>query len=161
VKLRPTGAVPRWRWTRGPDRAASDSWLGALTSELSRFLRSTSARFRFGRLGRRTAISLVLVAAVVVAAASLLPIHQYRDQGKSIERAKREVIELQERREELKLQLARARDPKVVERYAREQMSLVHEGDEIFRIVVPADIINLPRAWYLPGVDFLITGTSQ
>tara|TARA_B100001167_G_scaffold190287_1_gene156710 strand:+ start:751 stop:1062 length:312 start_codon:yes stop_codon:yes gene_type:complete len=103
----------------------------------------------------------VLVAAVVVAAASLLPIRQYRDQGKSIERAKREVIELQERREELKLQLARARDPKVVERYAREQMSLVHEGDEIFRIVVPADIINLPRAWYLPGVDFLITGTSQ
>ena len=37
-------------------------------------------------------------------------------------------------------------------------MSYVSEGDEIFRVVVPSDIVDLPRVWYLPGVKYLITG---
>ena len=118
------------------------------------------AKFRLRRLRRRTAISLVLLAVVALAAASLHPYRQYRDQGKSIDRKKQVYSELQDRREELTSQLERARDRKVVERQAREQMSLVTPGDEIFRVVVPANIINLPPGWHLPGVSRLVAGDS-
>ncbi len=156
--------MPRWRWTKGPD---SEAFVGSrvvpLTSESTRFRRFLlrSVRFRLGPLGRRTAISLVLVAAVALAAVSLLPYRQYRDQGKSIDHQKQLYSELQERREELELQLERARDKKVVEREARRQLSLVRPGGEIFRVVVPANIINLPPGWHLPGVEYLVTGNLQ
>ncbi|MBK02262.1 MAG: hypothetical protein CL464_07400 [Acidimicrobiaceae bacterium] len=161
MKPRPTGAVPRWRWTKGPD---SEAFVGSRvvpsTSESTRLRRFLlrSVRFRLGPLGRRTAISLVLVAAVALAAASLQPYRQYRDQGKSIDHQKQLYSELQERREELELKLERARDKKVVEREARKQLSLVRPGGEIFRVVVPANIINLPPGWHLPGVEYLVTG---
>ena len=103
---------------------------------------------------------MVLLAAAALAAASLLPYRQYRDQGKSIDRAEQVLSELQERREKIQLQLERAQDPKVVERLAREQLSLVKPGDEIFRVVVPANIINLPPGWHLPGVKHLVAGDS-
>jgi len=155
--------VRRWRWTRRPDSAATnDPRTVTPTSELAPTQRSVlrGARFRLGRLRRRTAISLVLLAVVALAAASLLPLHQFRDQGKSIDRKKQVYIELQDRREELTSQLERARDQKVVERQAREQMSLVTPGDEIFRVVVPPNIINLPPGWHLPGVSRLVAGDS-
>jgi cell division protein FtsB len=107
------------------------------------------------------AISVVLLAGVALVAASLFPYQKYRDQGKSIDRAEQVLSELQERREKIQLQLERAQDPKVVERLAREQLSLVKPGDEIFRVVVPADIINLPPGWHLPGIEYLVTGDSQ
>ncbi|MCH2624753.1 MAG: septum formation initiator family protein [Acidimicrobiales bacterium] len=121
----------------------------------------SGARLRFGRLGRRPAISLVLLAVIALAAASLLPYRQYRDQGKIIDRREQLLSELEEQREELKMQLERARDRKVVERQAREYLSLVRPGDEIFRVVVPADIIKLPPSWHLPGVEYLVTGTAK
>jgi len=130
------------------------------STRLRRLLFS-GARLRFGRLGRRTAISLVLLAVIALAAASLLPYRQYRDQGKIIDRREQLLSELEEQREELKMQLERARDRKVVERQAREYLSLVRPGDEIFRVVVPADIIKLPPSWHLPGVEYLVTGTAK
>ena len=130
------------------------------STRLRRLLFS-GARLRLGRLGRRTAISLVLLAVIALAAASLLPYRQYRDQGKIIDRREQLLSELEERREELKMQLERARDRKVVERQAREYLSLVRPGDEIFRVVVPADIIKLPPSWHLPGVEYLVTGTAK
>ena len=122
------------------------------STRLRRLLFS-GARLRFGRLGRRTAISLVLLAVIALAAASLLPYRQYRDQGKILDRREQLLSELEEQREELKMQLERARDRKVVERQAREYLSLVRPGDEMFRVVVPADIIKLPPSWHLPGVE--------
>lgn len=130
------------------------------STRLRRLLFS-GARLRLGRLGRRTAISLVLLAVIALAAASLLPYRQYRDQGKIIDRREQLLSELEEQREELKMQLERARDRKVVERQAREYLSLVRPGDEIFRVVVPADIIKLPPSWHLPGVEYLVTGTAK
>ena len=130
------------------------------STRLRRLLFS-GARLRFGRLGRRTAISLVLLAVIALAAASPLPYRQYRDQGKIIDRREQLLSELEEQREELKMQLERARDRKVVERQAREYLSLVRPGDEIFRVVVPADIIKLPPSWHLPGVEYLVTGTAK
>ena len=130
------------------------------STRLRRLLFS-DARLRFGRLGRRTAISLVLLAVIALAAVSLHPYRQYRDQGKIIDRREQLLSELEEQREELKMQLERARDRKVVERQAREYLSLVRPGDEIFRVVVPADIIKLPPSWHLPGVEYLVTGTAK
>ncbi|MED5173352.1 MAG: septum formation initiator family protein [Actinomycetota bacterium] len=130
------------------------------STRLRRLLFS-GARLRLGRLGRRTAISLVLLAVIALAAASLHPYRQYRDQGKIIDRREQLLSELEEQREELKMQLERARDRKVVERQAREYLSLVRPGDEIFRVVVPADIIKLPPSWHLPGVEYLVTGTAK
>ena len=153
----------RWRWTRRPDSAATDDPRTVTpTSEVAPLQHSLlrGAKFRLRRLRRRTAISLVLLAVVALAAASLHPYRQYRDQGKSIDRKKQVYSELQDRREELTSQLERARDRKVVERQAREQMSLVTPGDEIFRVVVPANIINLPPGWHLPGVSRLVAGDS-
>ncbi|MEC8828118.1 MAG: septum formation initiator family protein, partial [Actinomycetota bacterium] len=97
------------------------------STRLRRLLFS-GARLRFGRLGRRTAISLVLLAVIALAAASLNPYLQYRDQGKIIDRREQLLSELEEQREELKMQLERARDRKVVERQAREYLSLVRPG---------------------------------
>ena len=91
-------------------------------------------------------------------AATLLPYRQYRDQGTSIQQAKQELLELEQRRSDLESRLERAGDKKVIEREARKQMSLVRPGDELFRVVVPSDVIDLPKAWYLPGVEYLVTG---
>ena len=163
MKPRRIGVVPRWRWTRRPDSVARDSQVVPPASGSTRLRRLlfSGARLRFGRLGRRTAISLVLLAVIALAAASLLPYRQYRDQGKVIDRREQLLSELEEQREELKMQLERARDRKVVERQAREYLSLVRPGDEIFRVVVPADIIKLPQSWHLPGVEYLVTGTAK
>ena len=163
MKPRRKGVVPRLRWTRRPDYVsrASQGVPPASGSTRLRRLLFSGARLRFGRLGRRTAISLVLLAVIALAAASLLPYRQYRDQGKIIDRREQLLSELEEQREELKMQLERARDRKVVERQAREYLSLVRPGDEIFRVVVPADIIKLPPSWHLPGVEYLVTGTAK
>ncbi len=155
--------MQRWRWTRRPD-SASDSGPStvASTSEPTPLRGSLfrGARFRFGRVGRRTAISVVLLAAAALAAASLLPIRRYVDQGKSIDRAEQELSALQEQRERLKFLIERAQDPKIIEREARRQLLLVQPGDEIFLFVVPADIIKLPSGWHLPGVQHLVAGDS-
>tara|TARA_B100000579_G_C22817268_1_gene848587 strand:- start:826 stop:1146 length:321 start_codon:yes stop_codon:yes gene_type:complete len=104
---------------------------------------------------------IVATAVMALAAATLLPLRQYRDQGSSIEQAKQELAELEERRSDLESRLDKAGDKKVIEREARKQMSLVRPGDELFRVVVPGDVIDLPKAWYLPGVEYLITGQSK
>jgi cell division protein FtsB len=103
---------------------------------------------------------VVLLAAAALAAASLLPIRRYVDQGKSIDRAEQELSALQEQRERLKFLIERAQDPKIIEREARRQLLLVQPGDEIFLFVVPADIIKLPPGCHLPGVQHLVAGDS-
>ena len=98
---------------------------------------------------------------MALAAATLLPFRQYRNQGTSIEQAKQQLVELEQRRSDLESRIDRAADKEIIEREARKQMSLVRPGDELFRVVVPSDVIDLPQAWYLPGVEYLITGSPQ
>ncbi len=103
---------------------------------------------------------VVAAAAVALAAYTLLPYQKYRDQGRSIEQAKQELLELEELRVDLETRLERAQDKTIIKREARKQMSLVEPGDELFRVVVPADVIDFPKGWYLPGVEYLVTGKS-
>ena len=123
---------------------------------------SIATKFRLGRLGRRTLVLVVVAAAVVaLAATTFRPLRQYRDQGRSIEQAKQELFELEQRRSDLETRLERAQDKTIIKREARKQMSLVEPGDELFRVVVPAAVIQLPKGWHLPGVEYLITGKSD
>jgi len=120
---------------------------------------SRFAKFRLGLFGRRTLVSVVVVAALVLVGASFLPLRQYREQGQSIEQKEQELSELEQLRSELQTKLDRTRNQIEKERIARKQMSYVQEGDELFRVVVvPADIVDLPPTWHLPGVKYLITG---
>jgi cell division protein FtsB len=104
---------------------------------------------------------VVAAAVIALAANTFLPYRQYLDQGRSIEQAKQELFELEQRRSDLETRLERAQDKTTIKREARKQMSLVEPGDELFRVVVPSDVINLPRGWYLPGIEYLITGKSE
>ena len=122
---------------------------------------SVVTKFRLGRLGRRSLVVVVAAAVIALAANTFLPYRQYLDQGRSIEQAKQELFELEQRRSDLETRLERAQDKTIIKREARKQMSLVEPGDELFRVVVPADVINLPRGWYLPGIEYLITGKSE
>ncbi|HJL99700.1 MAG TPA: septum formation initiator family protein [Acidimicrobiales bacterium] len=122
---------------------------------------SIVTKFRLGRLGRRSLVVVVAAAVIALAANTFLPYRQYLDQGRSIEQAKQELFELEQRRSDLETRLERAQDKTIIKREARKQMSLVEPGDELFRVVVPADVINLPRGWYLPGIEYLITGKSE
>lgn len=122
---------------------------------------SIVTKFRLGRLGRRSLVVVVAAAVIALAANTFLPYRQYLDQGRSIEQAKQELFELEQRRSDLETRLERAQDKTTIKREARKQMSLVEPGDELFRVVVPADVINLPRGWYLPGIEYLITGKSE
>jgi len=122
---------------------------------------SIVTKFRLGRLGRRSLVVVVAAAVIALAANTFLPYRQYLDQGRSIEQAKQELFELEQRRTDLETRLERAQDKTIIKREARKQMSLVEPGDELFRVVVPADVINLPRGWYLPGIEYLITGKSE
>ena len=122
---------------------------------------SLVTKFRLGRFGRRTLVFIVVAAVMALAAATLLPFRQYRNQGTSIEQAKQQLLELEQRRSDLESRIDRAADKEIIEREARKQMSLVRPGDELFRVVVPSDVIDLPQAWYLPGVEYLITGQSK
>ena len=129
-------------------------------SSSGRFV-SLVIKFRLGRFGRRTLVFVVVAAVMALAAATLLPFRQYRNQGTSIEQAKQQLLELEQRRSDLESRIDRAADKEIIEREARKQMSLVRPGDELFRVVVPSDVIDLPQAWYLPGVEYLITGQSK
>ena len=121
---------------------------------------SRATKFRLGRLGRRTLVLVVTAAVVTLAAATLYPLQKYREQGRSIEQAKQELFELEQLRLDLETRLERAQDKTIIKREARKQMSLVEPGDELFRVVVPADVIDFPKGWYLPGVEYLIAGKS-
>ena len=121
---------------------------------------SVARKFRLGRLGRRTLVVVVAAAVVALAAAIFLPFQHYRDQVRSIEQAEQELFELERLRLDLETRLERAQDKTIIKREARKQMSLVEPGDELFRVVVPADVIDFPQGWYLPGVEYLVTGKS-
>lgn len=154
----------RWRLTDPLGKTQESTALNEQSRKsptLFRRAASLGAKFRLGQLGRRTLAFVVVTAAIALAAATFLPLQRYRDQGNSIEQAKQELSQLEQRRSDLQRRLERAQDKTIIKREARKQMSLVEPGDELFRIVVPADVIDLPKGWHLPGVKYLVTGQSK
>ena len=162
MKQLPTEAWKHWHLTDSPNTQLGEDSRRGLTGRAQASLRTFVARFakfRLGLFGRRTLIAVVVIAALVLVGASFLPLRQYREQGESIAQKELELSELEQLRTELQTKLDRAKNQIEKERIARKQMSYVQEGDELFRVVVvPADIVDLPRAWHLPGVKYLITG---
>ena len=147
--------------TETPDaerrKQSRDEIAGVVRNSLPKRLPSIT-RFRLGLIGRRSIAAVVVVAGLILVGVSLLPLRQYREQSGAIEQKQQELSALEELRAELQRKVERAKNPKEIERIARKQMSYVSEGDEIFRVVVPSDIVDLPTAWNLPGVKYLITG---
>ena len=103
-------------------------------------------------------VSLVIVVASVgLLAVLLFPWQSLTSQRRSIDHATDTLARLQAETAHLEARVAEAKDPVVVERIAREQFSLVREGDQLIRLNVdPADVVALPSAWPLPGVAYLL-----
>ncbi|WP_419932806.1 FtsB family cell division protein [Candidatus Poriferisodalis sp.] len=120
---------------------------------------STQNRHREGR-PRPLAVLVglvIVVSAVGLLAVLLFPWQSLTSQRRSIDHAADTLERLQAETSHLAAQVADAKDPVVVERIAREQLSLVREGDTLYRLNVdPADVITLPAAWPLPGVAHLL-----
>ena len=108
----------------------------------------------------RLVTGLVAVAAVAVILLMLVfPTQAYFEQRDRIEEAEGTLAALQRETTELEQRVASGTDPVVVERVAREQLSLIREGDRLYRLSVdPADAVDLPVTWPLPGVRHLLTG---
>jgi len=99
----------------------------------------------------------ILVSVVGLLAVLLFPWQSLNSQRRNIDHAADTLERLQAETAHLADQVADARDPVVVERIAREQLSLVREGDTLYRLNVnPAEVITLPPAWPLPGVAHLL-----
>ncbi len=115
-------------------------------------------RPRSGRRAMRLLVGLVVVVASVGLLAGLLfPWQSLNSQRRSIAHAQDTLARLQAETSHLSDQVTEAKDPVVVERIAREQLSLVREGDTLYRLNVnPADVVDLPTAWPLPGVAHLL-----
>lgn len=120
---------------------------------------STQTRRREGR-PRPLAMFVglvIVVSAVGLLAMLLFPWQSLTSQRRSIDHAADTLERLQAETSHLAAQVADAKDPVVVERIAREQLSLVREGDTLYRLNVdPADVITLPAGWPLPGVAHLL-----
>lgn len=120
---------------------------------------STQTRRREGR-PRPLAVFVglvIVVSAVGLLAVLLFPWQSLTSQRRSIDHAADTLERLQAETSHLAARVADAKDPVVVERIAREQLSLVREGDTLYRLNVdPADVVTLPAAWPLPGVAHLL-----
>ena len=103
-------------------------------------------------------VSLVIVVgAVGLLAVLLFPWQSLTSQRSNIDHATDTLARLQAETAHLEARVVEAKDPVVVERIAREQFSLVREGDQLIRLNVdPADVVTLPPTWPLPGVAYLL-----
>lgn len=100
---------------------------------------------------------VVVVSAIGLLAVVLFPWQSLTSQRRSIAESEDTLTRLQAETTHLATQVAQAQDPVVVERIAREQLSLVREGDTLYRLSVdPAEAVSLPPAWPLPGVAHLL-----
>ena len=121
----------------------------------------TAVGLRRPRSGRRVMTVLlglvIVVSAVGLLAVLLFPWQSLNSQRDNIDHAEETLARLQAETAHLSERVADAKDPVVVERIAREQLSLVREGDTLYRLNVdPADVVDLPPAWPLPGVAHLL-----
>ena len=108
----------------------------------------------------RAITALVVLAAVVVLLLMLVfPTRVYFEQRERIADAEATLAALRSETASLAIEVRAGTDPVVVERVAREQLGLIREGDRLYRLSVdPADAVDLPVSWPLPGVRHLLTG---
>ena len=119
----------------------------------------TQLRRRQGRPRVMTVLVglVIMVSAVGLLAVLLFPWQSLTSQRRNIDHASDTLARLQAETAHLATQVAQANDPVVVERIAREQLSLVRDGDTLYRLNVdPADVVKLPPAWPLRGVAHLL-----
>ncbi|MFT7645309.1 MAG: cell division protein FtsB [Candidatus Poriferisodalaceae bacterium] len=99
------------------------------------------------------------IVVVVVLVTVVFPTREFLDQKAEIAETEATLAALRNEVEDLDEQLATFEDPTDVERIAREQLSLVQPGDQLYRLTVdPRDALDLPDAWPLPGVRKMLTG---
>jgi cell division protein FtsB len=90
---------------------------------------------------------------------SILPVRQYLDRREDVKEAALTLDAIQNEIAGLKKQVELATDKVIVERRAREDMSLVREGDKLYRLSIdPSDALKLPVDWPLPGLRHLLIG---
>ena len=115
-----------------------------------------------GRFLRLVTVLIATATAVVLLMMLVFPTQQYFDQRDEITEAEANLAALRRETADLQARVAAGRDPVVVERVAREQLSLVREGDQLYRLSVdPAEAVRLPPTWPLPGVRHLLTGNPH
>ncbi|MGY9072464.1 MAG: septum formation initiator family protein [Acidimicrobiales bacterium] len=103
--------------------------------------------------------SIGAVAVAVVLVTVVFPTRDFIDQKEQIADTEATLAALRQEIDDLDGELATFSDPTHVERIAREQLSLVQPGDELYRLAVdPQRALDLPNAWPLPGVRKLLTG---
>jgi cell division protein FtsB len=100
-----------------------------------------------------------LGAAVILLVMLVFPTQAYLEQRRRIDEAEATLAALRTETAELEREVASGTDPIELERIAREQLSLVRDGDRLYRLSVdPGDAVDLPPGWPLPGVRHLLTG---
>ncbi len=108
---------------------------------------------------RRISGGSLTLAALVLRVFSILPVRQYLDRREDVKEAALTLDAIQNEIAGLKKQVELATDKVIVERRAREDMSLVREGDKLYRLSIdPSDALKLPVDWPLPGLRHLLIG---
>ncbi len=111
------------------------------------------------RLVRAFTVLVALTAVVAILLLLVFPTQALLDQRQRIDDAEATLAALRSESSGLEDRVAAGTDPIIVERVAREQLSLVREGDILYRLSVdPANAVDLPASWPLPGVRHLLTG---
>ena len=108
---------------------------------------------------RRISAGSLTLAALVLLVFSILPVRQYLDRREDVREAAVTLNEIQNEIAGLKEQVELATDKVIVERSAREDMSIIREGDKLYRLSVdPSTALELPLNWPLPGLRHLLIG---
>jgi cell division protein FtsB len=108
---------------------------------------------------RRISGGSLTLAALVLLMFLILPVRQYLDRRDDVKEAAITLNAIQSEIAGLKKQVELATDKIIVERRAREDMSLVREGDKLYRLSVdPSNALQLPVDWPLPGLRHLLIG---
>lgn len=108
---------------------------------------------------RRISAGSLTLAALVLLVFSILPVRQYLDRREDVREAAVTLEAIQSEIAALKEQVELATDKVIVERIAREDMSLIREGDKLYRLSVdPSTALHLPLNWPLPGLRHLLVG---
>lgn len=116
--------------------------------------RSRSREAARGRLVRRLAWPLLL--AVVTGGVLVLgvfPTRTYLDQRRTVAAAEARLRELEDTNRALEAEVRALDDDAEIERLAREQYGLARPGEEVYRILPPAqDPVVVPRTWPFNGL---------
>jgi cell division protein FtsB len=108
---------------------------------------------------RRISAGSLTLAALVLLVFSILPVRQYLDRREDVREAAATLDAIQNEIAGLKEQVELATDKVIVERKAREDMSLIREGDKLYRLSVdPSTALQWPLNWPLPGLRHLLIG---